>query len=249
MLVMPVWLVTHPVLKPHKMPAPIKLPPLAGSKRNRQTFAIDTLDRLNVPITQNNVDALLAQFAAEEPPGVNAANNPANIEVATAQSHGDKGITGGWSIAPQIATFDSWVDGTWNYANELRKIAPEAVRDLQQNANPSQTVSDIGASGWGTSTTLMQANIGASPDAPIQGKGAVKGSGNLPGGAPSGGINDAVGGALSGVGGAITGAFSSIENFGIRSGKVLLGIFLIVAVVFLAVKGSIPGPIGAAVNA
>jgi len=239
---------THRVPKANMAPGPLRLPPLAGSKRNRQTFAIDTLNRLNVPITQGNVDALLAQFAAEEPPGVNAANNPANIEVATAQSHGDKGITGGWSIAPQIATFASWVDGTWNYANELKRIAPQAVADLRQNADPTQTVTDLGASGWGTSTQLMLSNIGASGDAPIQGKGKVLGSGNLPGGAPSGGINDAVGGALSGVGGAISGAFSSIENVALRGGKVIIGVLLILAVIFLAVKGSIPGPVGAAVN-
>lgn len=217
-------------------PGPIKLPPLGGSSRTRQTFAIDTLNRLNAPITQNNVDALLAQFAAEEPPGVNAANNPSNIEVATAQSHGDKGITGGWSIAPQIATFATWADGIWNYANELTHIAPQAVSDLRQNAPAEQTVRDIGASGWGTNTATMLGAIGDSPDAPIQGKGKVVGSGNLPGSAPSGGINDAVGGALSGVGGAITGAFSSVESFALRAGKVILGILLIVAVAFIAIK-------------
>lgn len=245
---MRVCLVTHPVQNPNMPPPILKLPPLGGSKRDRQTFAIDTLNRLNVPITQNNVNALLAQFAAEEPPGVNAANNPSNIEVVTAQSHGDKGITGGWSIAPQIAMIDSWVDGTWDYANELKRIAPQAVADLRQNADPTQTVTDLGASGWGTSTQLMLSNIGASGDAPIEGKGAVLGSGNLPGSTPSGGINDAVGGALSGVGGAISGAFSSVESFALRGGKILLGVVLIIAVIFLAVKGSIPGPVGVAVN-
>jgi hypothetical protein len=227
---------THRVRNRNGMPSPTNLKPPLTNGRTRQTFAIDTLDRLNVPITQNNVDALLAQFAAEEPPGENAANNPSNIEVATAQSHGDRGITGGWSIAPQIATFDTWANGIYNYANELQKIAPQAVADLGSNAPAEKTVQDIGASGWGTNTSTMLGAIGADPNAKIQGGGPVVGSGNLPGSTPSGGINDAVGGALSGVGGAITGAFSSIEGFALRAGKVLLGILLLVAVGFIAVK-------------
>lgn len=234
---MPVWLLLRPAQKANIMaPGPIKLPPTGGSSRTRQTFAIDTLNTLGAPITQNNVDALLAQFAAEEPPGENAANNPANVEYTTALSHHDKGSIGHWSIAQQIATFDTWAHGIWNYANELRIIAPTAVADLKANKPASQTVTDLAASGWGTSASTMLGALGASPDAPIQGGGPVVGSGNLPGSSPSGGITDAVGGATSGITNAIGSAISSTESFAIRAGKVVLGLALILAVIFFAVR-------------
>jgi len=219
---------------------------------SRQVFAMDTLHRLGVPETQENANALLAQFQAEQsridlPPAQNVANyNPGNIEVATAESHGDKGITGGWPIAPQIAMFDSFVDGVDAYANELRRIAPQAVADLKRQAPASQTVSDIGASGWGTNTVTMQSILaagserGAAERYPVSA--TSKGQNTLTPPPSSGGdsiipnIPGLPSNPLDALGSGITGAVGSIESFGIRAGKVLLGVLLLAGIVLIMVK-------------
>lgn len=207
-------------------------------KRNRQWFAIDTLDALNVPITKNNIAALLAQMEAEEPPGTNAGNNPENVEVTTAQSHGDKGLVGGWDIAPQIAVFDTWKNGVWNYANELRKIAPGAVADMARNADPTQTVSDIAASGWGTSASLMESIVASGsghPEAAIEGGGPVGGAANLPGGSTRGGVQGAASDAANAAKSAIGSALGVILPWATRIGLILLGVGLILAAIYFGV--------------
>lgn len=209
-------------------------------KRNRQWFAIDTLDALNVPITQNNINALLAQMEAEEPPGTNAGNNPANIEVGTAQSHGDKGLLGGWNLAPQIAVFDTWKNGVWNYANELRKIAPNAVADLANNVSATQTVNDLAASGWGTSASLMESIVSSgsgNPDAAIEGKGPVGGAANLPGGNTRGGIQGAISGAENSIASALSSALGTFLKWGSRIFVIVLGVLLLALAILVALKG------------
>jgi hypothetical protein len=224
------------------VPGPLKSPPnvTSGSpKRNRQWFAIDTLDFLNVPITQNNINALLAQFEAEEPGGTNAGNNPGNIEVATAQSFGDVGIVGGWDIAPQIAVFDTWKHGVRNYADALRRIAPNAVADLAKNADPTTTVSDLAASGWGTSASLMESIVasgGGEPSAAIQGGGPVGGAGNLPGGVTRGGVQGAVSDAAGAAKSALSSALSTILPWATRIGFIVLGVVLILAAIYFAIR-------------
>lgn len=221
---------------------------------------MDTLYRLGVPQTQRNADVLLTQFEAEEPPGTSAPYNPGNIEVATAQSFGYRNV-GSWGIAPQIATFPSWVEGVDAYATALRKIAPQAVADLKSQ-NPDQAIRDLGASGWGTSTSLMQsiyasgseggsarlasvtggASSGQNKITPPKSSGGDSLIPSIPGlpGLPSNPITALIG--------AISGAGSGIGTYLIRGGKIVIGVLLILAVIFLAVKGSIPGPVGAAVN-
>jgi hypothetical protein len=248
------WIATHPVPKANIVASNDAV------LNSRQVFAMDTLHRLGVPETQKNADVLLSQFQAEEPPGTSAAYNPGNIEVATARSFGYNDV-GSWDIAPQIATFKTWNEGVRAYATALQRIAPSVIVDLKNQADPTKTISDLGASGWGTGTSAMES---------IYASGAELGSarlGDVSGGA-SGGRNTltpppSTGGdsiipsipglpsPLQGIGSlfsGIAGATGGVESFILRGGKVLIGIVLIVTVIFLAMKGSIPGPIGAAVN-
>jgi hypothetical protein len=207
---------------------------------------MDTLYRLKVPQTQRNADVLLSQFEAEEPPGTSADYNPGNIEVATAQSFGYKNV-GSWDIAPQIATFPTWREGVDAYATALRKIAPVAVADLQKQ-NPDQAIRDLGESGWGTSVSLMESiyasgsETGSTAQASVAG-GATGGRNTLTPPKSSGGDSlipslpsipglPGIGSLFSGIGSGISG----LEGFALRAGKVLLGVLLIVAIVFIAVK-------------
>lgn len=212
---------------------------------SRQAFAMDTLYVLKVPQTQRNADVLLSQFEAEEPPGTSAPYNPGNIEVATAESFGFHNV-GSWGLAPQIATFPSFKEGVQAYATALRRIAPQAVQDLK-NENPDQAIRDLGGSGWGTSTTLMQS---------IYASGSEGGSARLAsvtGGASGGGNTltppkssggDSLIPSLPGLPsnpitalvGAITGSGSGIGSFVIRGGKILIGILLIVAILFIVIR-------------
>ncbi len=218
---------------------------------SRQVFAMDTLHRLGVPETQRNADVLLTQFEAEEPPGTSAPYNPGNIEVATAQSFGYRNV-GSWGLAPQIATFPTWVEGVDAYATALRKIAPQAVADLEKE-NPDQAIRDLGASGWGTSTSLMESIYASGSEggsarlASVTG-GASGGQNTLTPPKSSGGdsIIPSIPGLpglpsnpITALVGAITGSGSGIGSFVVRGGKILIGILLIVAVVFIAVRGGL----------
>lgn len=216
---------------------------------SRQVFAMDTLHALGVPETQRNADVLLSQFQAEEPPGTSAPYNPGNIEVATAQSFGFSNI-GQWSLAPQIATFPSWAEGVKAYATALRRIAPQAVADLRSQSD-EQAIRDLGASGWGTSTGAMLSiwqsgsEGGSAALASVTG-GATGGQNTLT--PPKGSGTDSIIPGLpglpknpldalaSGLGSGITDAFSSFSGFLVRAGKIVLGILLILAVAFIAVK-------------
>lgn len=207
---------------------------------------MDTLHRLGVPETQENANALLAQFEAEEPPGTVAAYNPGNIEVATAQSFGYTNV-GSWSLASQIATFPNFAEGVRAYATALKRIAPNAVADLKAQRPASVTVGDIGSSGWGTSGSLMQQILASGEERGAAERSTVAGSAtggrNTLRPPPSSGGDSIIpsipglpgaGSILGGLGSSITGAFSSVEGFLLRGGKILLGIVLIVAAIWIA---------------
>lgn len=207
---------------------------------------MDALAQLGVPQTQENANALLAQFAAEEPPGTVAAYNPGNIEVATARSFGFNDV-GSWSIAPQIATFRSFSEGVKAYATSLRRIAPDAVRDLKLQRPASQTVSDIGASGWGTSGTLMESILASGSERGVASRSSVAGDATsgrntLVPPKSSGGdsiIPDIPGlpsNPLSGLASAITGAFSGVLPFLTRISVIALGVILLLAAIFIAIR-------------
>jgi hypothetical protein len=213
---------------------------------------MDTLAQLRVPQTQENANALLAQFQAEEsridlPPSQNVANyNPGNIEVATAQSFHDKGIVGGWPIAPQIAMFDTFAHGVDAYANALKRIAPQAVADMKANAGAPTVAHDIAASGWGTTDSTMQSILAAGSErgaaarypvtagktglntlVPPKGNGGDSIIPNIPG-LPKNPLDEAAS--------AIKSAFSTVLPFLTRIGLIVGGVVILLVAIIIAVK-------------
>ena len=212
---------------------PAVLPPHPA--RTRQTFAIQLLQSIGAPVTENNIRAMLAQMLAEEPPGEGAPNNPLNTTR-------DVGKYGGWSASPNIASYPSWQIGINETSLTYRSsLYASVIRDLKASADPRKTASDIGASPWGTSGSLMQQILSSGQD--LAGGSTVPGSGPAQYTRSTGFQTDPVSSGLSSAKDAITSIpdaisslVSSAEGFLLRGGKILLGILLLAAAVYVGVK-------------
>lgn len=206
------------------MPAPIRTP-----ARTRYNFARELLQQMNLPVTENNIRALLAQMLAEEPAGEGSPNNPLNTTR-------DVSKYGGWSAAPNIARYPSWTIGIQETADTYQSgLYNSVLRDFKASADPAKTVSDIGASQWGTSGSLMQQILASGGD--LARNATIPGSGSVP---PNiiteGGVQGAVKDAAGGITGAVGSAVHSAESFIVRAGKILLGIMFLAAAIYLGVK-------------
>lgn len=196
--------------------------------RDRYNFAMNLLQQLNLPVTENNIRALLAQMLAEEPPGEGAPNNPLNTTL-------DVGKYGGWSASPNIAKYPNWLVGIQESAKTYQSSDySQVIRDFKASADPGKTAQDIGLSPWGTSGSLMQQILGGGGD--MARHSIVPGSGEASGTiVTEGGVQGAVKDAAGGVTGAIGDALSTVEKFALRGGKILLGVLLIVAAIYFGV--------------
>lgn len=204
-------------------------------ERTRQTFAIQLLQNLGVPVTENNIKAILAQMLAEEPAGEGAPNNPLNTTR-------DVGKYGGWSAAPNIAAYPNWHVGVMETADTYRQaFYASVIRDLRASADPRKTVSDIGSSPWGTSGSLMQqilsggGDLAKDSDVPGPGKADITRSTGFQTDPISSGISS-VKDTVTSIPDAIRNAVGVVEDFALRAGKILLGIILLAAAIFIGVK-------------
>lgn len=213
------------------------MPPVAPPHpaRTRQTYAIQVLQWLGAPVTENNIRALLAQMLAEEPAGEGAGNNPFNTTR-------DIGKYPGWSASPNIPVYPSWHIGVQETVATYRSpLYAQVVRDLKASADPRKTVSDIGSSPWGTSGSLMQQLLGSGGD--LAKSSTVPGAGladiTRSTGFQTDPISSTISGAKDAVGGAfdwVKNAISSVLTFAVRGGKILLGVLFLAAAIFIGVK-------------
>jgi hypothetical protein len=211
------------------MPGILGQGPVNAPARTRYNFARELLQELQLPVTENNIRAILAQMLAEEPAGEGAPNNPLNTTL-------DVGKYGGWSASPNIAKYPSWTIGVQETADTYRSPLYAAIRrDFKASADPRKTVSDIGSSPWGTSGSLMQQILGSGGD--LARNATVPGSGTVPPNLlPEGGITQAVGDAKDSAFSWVKDSIGNVLGFLLRGGKVLLGILLIGGAIFIGMK-------------
>lgn len=215
------------------------------NNRSRAAFAVSVLEAMHAPTTVDNVEAILAQMQAEEPPGTSAGNNPLNIEVGTAQAEG-YGNVGSWSIAPQIAVFPTWAEGARATAQEYENVgAGSAFRSGKASiAQLAQAISPwIGSdpSAQATYASHIQADVSggvSAANANVPGAGAgYSGSSKLTGPLNLGqGTFSKVANGVTSLPSAISSAASGFMDWGLRVGKILLGVVLLLAAIFVAVK-------------
>jgi len=211
----------------------------------KQSWAKSLLLGLGLPVTSDNVDAIVGWENAEGGHWSNTATyNPLNTtQVPASGSYGNTGTQG------NIKAYSSWGQGLAATITTLKNGSYGGILDaLKKGNDPNGVAAAIGSSPWGTSGSLVSQTIGAS----VTGNVGVGGGGTISStvGTVASAVTGAVGAATSAVGSVVSSAnpaswVSTLWN-DIKGSAEYAGLFiaLLIAGAYMLVKGAAPSAPG-----